>query len=101
MKKHFVTKDMRRPKYYLEIEFAYGKDRMALSQRKYAFHLLQEIGLLRCKPKRTPIDQSDFWDNTSEVFTDVGWYRRLIRKLIYLTVTHRNIIMLWDYLVYA
>ena len=40
----------------------------------------------------TPIDQNlDFWDNTLEVFTDVGQYKRLIGKLIYLTVTHLDI----------
>ena len=31
----FVTKDMGKPKYFLGIEFAY-KDKIALSQRKYA-----------------------------------------------------------------
>ena len=35
LQKYFVTKDMGRPKYLLDIEFAYTRDRMALSQRKY------------------------------------------------------------------
>ena len=37
---HFVTKDMSRPKYFLDIEFAYTRVRMTLSQRKYALDLL-------------------------------------------------------------
>ena len=53
---HFVTKDMDRPKYFLDIEFAYTKDRMTLSQRKYALDLLQETSLLGCKPETTPFD---------------------------------------------
>ena len=38
---HFVTKDMGKPKYFLDIEFAYTMDKMTLSQRKYALDLLQ------------------------------------------------------------
>ena len=37
---HFVTKDMGRPKYFLGIEFTYTRDKMVLSQRKYALDLL-------------------------------------------------------------
>ena len=48
---HFVTEDMRKPKYFLGIEFAYARDRLILSQRKYVLDMLQETGLLRCKPK--------------------------------------------------
>ena len=41
LKAHFITKDMGKPKYFLGIEFTYTKDRMTLSQRKYALDLLQ------------------------------------------------------------
>ena len=40
LQKHFVTKDMDRPKYFLGIEFTYTRDRMALLQRKYVLDLL-------------------------------------------------------------
>ena len=33
----------------------------------------------------------DFWDNSSSLFEDVGRYRCLIGKLIYLTVIRPNI----------
>lgn len=50
--------------------------------------ILQETGLLRCKPENTPIDHNpSFWDSWSEAFEDVGRYR----WLIYLTVTHLDI----------
>ena len=89
---HFVTKDIGKSKYFLGIEFAYTRGRMALPQRKYALDLLLETGLMGCKLESTPVDQSlDFWDNTSSPFEDVGGYKRLIRKLIYLIVTRPNI----------
>ena len=92
LQKHFVTKDMGRPKYFLGIEFAYTKDRMTLSQRKYALDLLQETDFLRCKLETTQFDQSfDFWDSFSPSLEDAGRYKRLIGKLIYLTVTHPDI----------
>ena len=72
-------------RYFLVIEFAYVKDMMVLSQRKYVL-------LSGCKLKNTPIDQSpSFWDSLAEVFEDVRRYRRLIGKLIYLTVTRLDI----------
>lgn len=51
LKKYFISKDIERPKYFLGIEFAHDKYRMALLQRKYALDLLKETGLLGCKPK--------------------------------------------------
>ena len=58
LQKHFVTKDMDKLKYFLNIELAYTRDRIALSQRKYVLDLLQETGLLKCKPENTPFDQN-------------------------------------------
>ena len=88
LQKHFVTKDMGRPKYFLDIEFAYTRDRMALSQRKY----ILETGLLGCKPESTLFDQSlDFWDSSLPLLEDAGRYRRLVGKLIYLTVIRPDI----------
>jgi len=56
LKCHFVTKDMGRPKYFLEIENAHQKHSILLPQRKYAPNLLEETGLLRCKPASTPME---------------------------------------------
>ena len=63
---YFVTKDVGKLKYFFGIEFAYNKDKMALSQRKYVLDLLHETGLLGCKPESTLIEQnSPFWDKSS------------------------------------
>jgi len=49
LKRHFVTKDMGRPKYFLRIEVTHQKHSV-LFPRKYALDLLEEAGLLECKP---------------------------------------------------
>ena len=91
LQRHLVTKDMGKSKIFPRIEFTYGKDKMALSQRMYVLDLLQETGLLGCRPETTLVDQNlDFWDY-SKLFEDVGRYRKLIGKLIYLTITHPDI----------
>ena len=92
LRTHFVTKDMSNPKYFLGFEFAYSKGRMFLSQRKYILDLLQETGLLGCKSESMPIEPSPpFWDSSLELLKDPEQYKRLIGKLIYLTVTRLNI----------
>jgi len=49
-------------------------------------------GLFVCKPKSTPIEQSPpFWETSSPFLKDLGQYRRLIGKLIYLIVTRPDI----------
>jgi len=55
LKRHFVTKDMGCPKYFLRIEVAHQKYSVLLSQRKYALDLLEETIFLGCKPANTPI----------------------------------------------
>ncbi|KAL0368883.1 UNVERIFIED_CONTAM: Retrovirus-related Pol polyprotein from transposon RE1 [Sesamum calycinum] len=46
LRKHFITKDLGRPRYFLGIEIPHNKHGVSLSQRKYACDLLQEAGLL-------------------------------------------------------
>jgi hypothetical protein len=49
---------------------------------------LSETGLLGARPADTPMDSTVKLDGEqSELFSDVGRYRRLVGKLIYLTVT--------------
>ena len=53
---HFQTKDLGKLKYFLRIEidqFSFG---VVLSQRKYALDILEETGMLDCKPVDTPMD---------------------------------------------
>ena len=66
LKRHFVTKDMGKHKYFLRIEIAHKKHSILLSQRKYALDLLEEIGLLGCKSASTPMEANvDLWFDNS------------------------------------
>ena len=56
--KSFEVKDMGYLHYFLGIEVAYGPKGIYLSQRKYVLDLLEETGMLGCKPAVTPIEQN-------------------------------------------
>jgi len=59
LKRHFVTKNMRRPKYFLGIEVAY-------QNTVYALNLLEETCFLGCKPANTPIEANvHLWFKTA------------------------------------
>ena len=56
---------MERPNYFLVIEVARQKYSVLLSQRKYALNLLDEAGLLGCKPATTPLETNvNLWFDT-------------------------------------
>ena len=56
-------------------------------------NLLHETELLGWKLVRIPIDSdADLWDETRPLFKNVFKYRRLVGKLIYLTVTRSDIV---------
>ena len=53
---HFQTKDLGKLKYFLGIEIAQSNSGVVMSQRKYAYDILEETGMLDCKPVDTPMD---------------------------------------------
>jgi len=83
LKRHFVTKDMGKPRYFLGIEVYYKKHGLLLSQRKYTLDLLEETGMVGCKPASTLMEANvNLWCDISHLLDDPGQYRRLIGKLI-------------------
>ncbi|RVW47921.1 Retrovirus-related Pol polyprotein from transposon RE2 [Vitis vinifera] len=63
-----------------------------LSQRKYALDILEETGMLDCKPVDTPMDhECQTCTRTGGALGDPGRYRRLVGKLNYLTITRPDI----------
>ncbi|KAL0379296.1 UNVERIFIED_CONTAM: Retrovirus-related Pol polyprotein from transposon RE2 [Sesamum radiatum] len=90
--KHFVTKYLGRPKYFLGIEITHNKHGVSLFQRKYACDLFQEACLLGTKLMDNLMDfNPNFWNDDGNYLEDKIKYRRLVGKLIYLTVTRPDI----------
>ena len=65
---------------------------IALCQRKYTLELLNDAGLLRCKCAKTPIEHNlRLTKFEGEELKDPSHYRRLVGKLLYLTITRPDI----------
>ena len=89
---HFQIKDLGKLKYFLGIEIAQSKSGVVMNRRKYALEILEETGMLDCKPVNTHMDPNvKFVPGQGEPLHDPGSYRRLVRKLNYLTITRLDI----------
>ncbi|XP_019098368.1 PREDICTED: uncharacterized protein LOC109131657, partial [Camelina sativa] len=82
-------------KYFLGIEVYRSSEGLFLSQRKYALDLLSDTGKLGSKAVATPLEENYKAGGQGELdiapFKDVSLYRRLVGKLIYLTITRPDI----------
>ncbi|KAG7583619.1 Integrase catalytic core [Arabidopsis suecica] len=95
LKSVFDIKDLGELKYFLGIEVCRSKEGLFLSQRKYTLDLLDEVGKLGAKPAKTPLED-DYkarrkGEHDNKPFGDPTKYRRLVGKLIYLTITRPDI----------
>ena len=89
---HFQLKTWGNSKYFLGIEIAQSSFSVVLSQRKYALDILEETGMLDCKPIDTAMDPNvKLVPRQGESLGDPGRYRRLVGKLNYLTITRLDI----------
>ncbi|WVZ95817.1 hypothetical protein U9M48_041533 [Paspalum notatum var. saurae] len=87
----FEVKDLGPLRYFLGIEIARSLKGIVLSQRKYVLDLLEETGMLGCRPCSTPIDKNhqinaEFGDPVNK-----ETYQRLVGRLIYLCHTRPDI----------
>ncbi|XP_022041812.1 uncharacterized mitochondrial protein AtMg00810-like [Helianthus annuus] len=95
LSKSFQIKDLGILKYFVGIEVLYSGGSVCLSQRKYCLELLNEFGYLGCKPVGTPIEQSHIITNKTDkdekFLENVNGFKKLIGKLIYLSLTRPDI----------
>jgi len=65
---------------------------MSCNLSKYAFDILKETGMVHCKLADCPMDPNyKLMIEQGEVFSNTKIYKRLVRKLIYVTITRPNV----------
>jgi len=88
----FRIKDFGDLKYFLGIEFSRSKVGIYMSQKKYALDIWQDTGLTSACPDKFPMEQYlKLTPDDGELLKDPFKYRRLVGRLIYLTVTRPGI----------
>ncbi|WZY77861.1 hypothetical protein YC2023_024245 [Brassica napus] len=96
LKSVFDIKDLGEMKYFLGIEICRSKEGLFMSQRKYTMDMLKETDVLGGKIAKTPLEEGYKVLREGEVeekqlFEDPKLYRKMVGKLIYLTITRPDI----------
>lgn len=88
----FKLKDLGTLKYFLGLEIARNSTDVYINQRKCTLDILHDTGLQGSKPSIVPIEQNHSLSADQGVLmTDSANYRRLVGRLIYLTITRPDI----------
>ncbi|XP_076904346.1 uncharacterized protein LOC143559751 [Bidens hawaiensis] len=90
--KEFSIRDLGPLKFFLGIEVARTKRGLVLSQRKYTLDILEDTGMLGCRPSLFPMEQNLKLDKRDgEARVNANQYRRLAGRLLYLQATRPDI----------
>lgn len=91
----FHMKDLEKPKYFLGIHVRCREEDCMLTQRKYTLDIISDVGLLGSKQVVTPMELHDKLAlDLSPFLHDIVKYRRLVVRLIYLSIMQR-INLIW------
>lgn len=87
LNQQFHLKDVGQLKYYFGLEIAQSTNGIALSQRNYILQLLEDTSILSCNPAHVPMQPKACLSAASgDDLPDITHYRRLIGRLLYLTI---------------
>jgi len=88
----FQLKDLGQLKYFLGLEIARSELGISVCQRKYALEVLEDSGMLASKPVHFPMEPNvKFSKDSGQLLEDPTAYRRLVGRLLYLTISRPDI----------
>ena len=88
----FTIKDLGFARYFLGIEIARSSSGTFLNQRKYILDILTDAGLTATKPAKFPMEKGlKLSTKKGELLSNPEAYRRIVGRLLYLTLTRPDI----------
>lgn len=88
----FKLNDMGDVKFFLGLEVARSPKGICVNQRGYVLQLLVDVGYLATKQVSTPMEVNlKLSRDVGDAVADPALYRRLVGKLLYLTITRPDI----------